>query len=278
MKSHRIAGCVFVVLGLFAMPAAACHIVTVYAGPDQVVCVGSTVSVSVSSTTCNSGCTTFSYVWSAPGGSPSSGTGSSFSCYYDATKTGTRTITVTATCAGGASGQASVQVTVVGVGSVTASKTTVYIGENVTFAAVSYPANESMDCLHWEKRWKNAGSSTWGNWQSAGSGNPKTGSSSVPGYLQYRARNGTSYMKTSPIIKVMQAVINFNVEDVLTGGVRSGLDLDTLIITVNGNTIPIPSNPDLTIIEIKDPNDVLVELEIEYRCPYNIRLFGIICG
>ena len=130
MKSHRIAGCVFVVLGLFAMPAAACHIVTVYAGPDQVVCVGSTVSVSVSSTTCNSGCTTFSYVWSAPGGSPSSGTGSSFSCYYDATKTGTRTITVTATCAGGASGQASVQVTVVGVGSVTASKTTVYIGKS----------------------------------------------------------------------------------------------------------------------------------------------------
>lgn len=63
-------------------------------------------------------------------------------------------------------------------------------------------------------------------------------------------------------------------EDVLTGGVRSGLDLDTLIITVNGNTIPIPSNPDLTIIEIKDPNDVLVELEIEYRCPYNIINMG----
>lgn len=82
--------------------------------------------------------------------------------------------------------------TVVAVSSVTASPTNVCVGQNATFTAVSNPSGKPMNCLQWQRRWKDATSQTWGQWETVqSSANPQTYSSSSPGYCEYQARNGS---------------------------------------------------------------------------------------
>ena len=66
---------------------------------------------------------------------------------------GQKTIYLTVTCSNGDTDSTSKTFYVVRVNSVTASKTTVCTGENVTFTAVPYPAVKSLGCMQWEGRY-----------------------------------------------------------------------------------------------------------------------------
>ena len=122
MKYKAIVFCLFVSLWfpVSVVRAVGEHVVTVSASGDTVVCVGDNASLSATASCSQEPvpvcCLITSYVWSAPGGDPSSGTtpggnSSSFSCSYD--EAGTKTVTVTAKCCVGISESTDVTVTVV---------------------------------------------------------------------------------------------------------------------------------------------------------------------
>ena len=195
MKSHRIAGCFFVVLCLFAMPAAACnHFVSVGVGPDLVICVGTTVTIDVLYTHCYYYCSTFTYSWSATGDNPP-GTGDSYSCSF--TYPGEYWITVTATCAGEAYDQASVEVFVVGVGSIENDRDAACWNDpnGIVFTAIADP-NGPLDCLQWQGRRRDDPNEPWSDWGTVSLSVQDPGPNDVrlsgtPGYFQLRTRNGS---------------------------------------------------------------------------------------
>lgn len=276
MKSHRIAGCFFVVLCLFAMPAAACeHLVSVGAGPDQVVCVGSTVNINVSFVYCDYYCSNFSYSWSAPGGSPSSGTGSSFSCTYSST--GAKTITVSAACAGG-SNQASVKVTVVQMVSLQSNKDIAGVGEDVMFTVVMNPTNHYNNI-----GWSGGGSpaSQTGNqtfttsWSTPGTktvtvsyggcsiskkvevidgltvmpGKAYVGVGSTKSFAAWTCENGVATDVTSSST-FTTSNISFNGSVLTTSSVSPSEGADWVKATYDGETTDSSHDCDLTVIEV----------------------------
>ncbi len=142
------------------------------------------------------------YSWSFGAGASSiTGAGTATpSCTY--TTAGSKTVTLTVrdcdSCincnpsTNKTSDPKTLTVTVVGVSSVSASPTNVCVGQNATFTAVSNPSGKPMNCLQWQRRWKDATSQTWGQWETVqSSANPQTYSSSSPGYCEYQARNGS---------------------------------------------------------------------------------------
>ena len=217
MKSHRIAGCFFVVLCLFAMPAAACEhevFVDVILKTPEVVCEGGGATVEVTQAFCAvGGCSITSYEWFAIYGQPYIGTGSSFSCSYDFR--GEYDIQVTARCAGNVSGSASVKVFVVGVESVESDRDAVYWNDpnGIVFTAVPTSEGKSLDCLQWQGRHRNDPSGPWSAWGTVGyssvSPNQIRLSAGTPGFYQFRARNASDLNLWAESAEVM---VDFDIE------------------------------------------------------------------
>ena len=237
MKTRYVLQCWLLFVGVFIPTAKACHPVYANISGPTTVCVGQPITFLGGGSSCGV-CDITSYSWSG------AASGSDPNIFLTFGSPGEYIIYLTVTCSNGDTDSRSETFYVVGVGSVSASKTTVCTGENVTFTAVSNPANNWMSCLWWETRRKNADSSTWGNWYSAGLGNPKTGSSSVPGYLQYRARNGgLDGWVSSSVVTVV------GVGSVSAGGVTSETDnpgaSETVYVAKGspGDTISVTAAP-----------------------------------
>ncbi len=115
MKTTVITGYIMAVICFCSSASNACtHNVYAYVGsvsPSYYIQTGQSVTVTRSTSSYCDVCTISYYSWSAPGGSQTSGDGTSFTCSYSTT--GQKTITLKAHCAAGTIGSKSITITVV---------------------------------------------------------------------------------------------------------------------------------------------------------------------
>jgi hypothetical protein len=99
---------------------------------------------------------------------------------------------------------------IVKVGSVTVDKTKACVGEDITFTAHPAPAEMSLYCIEWQKRYRPESSSSWGPWVNTTGGITAVLNTTEAGWYQYRPRNGCcgSHVASPPVLIYDIKVVN----------------------------------------------------------------------